>query len=267
MRSTRRGGRSWRPGPDTAIALVALVLAAAGVSWATVGESGQPVITACANEDLLLSLSTNGSCPQGSTTVQWNQQGPQGPQGPQGSPGLIGPQGPPGAGATPAAPVVATLFKTYKSGFSVQTAFDAPGAYTVNGNVTENVDPSAWPARFTGTPPSIALHCELLAGPNGGQTTLVGRQTQVFSWYGGTIRHYFPSTYDGPAGAGGTVTITSVPYTAFFTCETFGDSSGDHHRQALPGVQFVNPTINIGHETLQTLSPSKLIEAGPIGPR
>ncbi len=112
-------------------------------------------------------------------------------------------------------------------------------------------------------PPSISVPCALRAGPNIPLSTPAESETQTFSWYGGTIMHYFPATFNGPAGVGATVTVPSLPYLAVFSCYPRRGS----RNIGLPGVKWVDPTIDIGHETTQKLVPSRLIEVGPIGPR
>src|SRR2546423_1148129 len=113
MEDSRRARRTWRPGPDTAIALTALVLCAGGVGWAATRDASTQVITACADQaGGTLHLLTSGSCdPASQTQVQWNQQGPQGAQG------LAGPQGPPGSTANQA--VSAALQTTFPNRFTV----------------------------------------------------------------------------------------------------------------------------------------------------
>ena len=44
------------------------------------------------------------TCPNGTTAVSWNQQGPAGATGPAGTTGPAGPQGPPGPAASPSGP-------------------------------------------------------------------------------------------------------------------------------------------------------------------
>jgi hypothetical protein len=207
--------RRWRPGPDTAIALAALLFAGGGVSWAVTQNSSPSVITSCVDQNNFMHLSTDGTCPVGSgqTTVQWNQQGPAGPTGVQGAPGLVGSQGPPGRNA--AQPVVATVHQTFHYKFAVVLSFSATGTYFVDGSVTEQVNTAGWSTvyRKYGAP---GITCFLIAGP---PTTTFDQETQTFYYYGGTIDRYYPLTVNGPAGAAATIKVTSLPYTAKFQCE------------------------------------------------
>ena len=96
----RADRRRWRPGPETAIALGALLLAGGGVGWAASTTSDSGVVNACAGAtSRQLYLMPPGGCQAGDTALQWNVQGPQGIQGPrglQGVPGTPGLQGVPG---------------------------------------------------------------------------------------------------------------------------------------------------------------------------
>jgi hypothetical protein len=266
----RTGWRARWPGPAAALALVALVLAATGVGWAASRDQSASVITACANADQVLSLSTTGSCPQGDTLVQWNQQGPQGLQGPPGLPGLVGPpgqQGPPGAAAS--GNVVAWGPSEYKNGFSIQAEVDKPGQYWLDGSVYLNLNggkvvrtvctdnPCAPVPTQTLTPT-----CRLLTGPpNGGATEVASWQDTW--WYHPNSQSWFgPLPFRNQVDAiSDVVDVTNTPLELYLTC-LLGHSSG-LLRWVHPFAYWVHPTIEVETYTPPTL-PGKLI--GPALP-
>ncbi len=165
VRRTER--RRWRPGPDTAIAVTAVVLAAGGASWAATRQAGSGVINAC--EDTSSRALSIAPCSTSQTALQWNVEGPQGPagaagaqgpQGPQGPQGLQGPQGTAGPqGPSGARGVVALPTSNGGTGgggsgpyrhFTLHVVLAAPGYYSVTGT-TEL-------AHFYATPsPSVAF--------------------------------------------------------------------------------------------------------------
>jgi hypothetical protein len=82
--------RRWRPGPDTAIAVVALVLAAGGVGWAASGLTrSSATITACENTTTgALRIPLSGSCdPNVETGSVVEHAGPPGTTGRSGASG------------------------------------------------------------------------------------------------------------------------------------------------------------------------------------
>jgi hypothetical protein len=264
MRRSRKVGSAWRPGPDTAIALVALVLAAGGVSWAVTRAAAPAVITACTSPSSgnIMMLSSTGSCTAGATTVQWNQQGPTGPQG---VPGLIGPKGP--AGQNASQPILAYAHTTRYYRFAVDYNFTATGTYLVDGTVTERVNTANWShatyQRF-GVP---GITCYLLAGQYPSQLTALDQEPQSWAYFGGTINRYYPLTVDGPYGAGADVKVPSLPYLARFQCRGTVSKNGKVTRYAnLPNTAFVDPTITAQPVSNQTLSISKLTVVGPVRP-
>lgn len=230
------------------------------------------MITACANADQVLSLSTSGSCPQGDTLVQWNQQGPQGPQGPPGLQGLEGPpgqQGPPGAAAS--GYVVAWGPSEYKNGFSIRAEIDKPGKYWLDGSVyldlyggtivkTVCVDkPCAPVATQTLTPA-----CHLLTGPpNGGATETASWQNTW--WYHPNSQSWFPPLpFHGQVDAVSDVVDLSnsnTPLEVYFTCR-LGHSKLLLH-WVRPFAYWLHPTIDVETYTPPKL-PGKLI--GPALP-
>jgi len=77
-------------------AVVCVGLAAGGVAWATIPDSGG-VIHACYQKNSgqlrVIDPSTGDSCSNAEKSLSWSQTGPTGPQGPQGPQGAQGPQG------------------------------------------------------------------------------------------------------------------------------------------------------------------------------
>ena len=164
----------FRVSPALAVAVAALVLALAGVAWATIPDSSG-VIHGCYRSQpglgflgprkgalRVIDPSAGGKCTVGETAIQWNQTGPQGPQGPKGDTGATGPQGATGAtgaqgpqgptGATgPAGPefVVSgivnadgTFSVVSKSpGTNVTVSHAGPGHYTLTASGLGNQGP------------------------------------------------------------------------------------------------------------------------------
>jgi hypothetical protein len=75
------------------VALVAAMLAGAGVAWA-VGEDN--TVKACYDRGGNLRVQLGDECPRGWTATEWSVTGPEGPPGPTGLQGPAGPQGEPG---------------------------------------------------------------------------------------------------------------------------------------------------------------------------
>jgi hypothetical protein len=82
-----------RPSPSTLVMVVALLIAAGGIAYASIpGPSGviRGCYTTASPHALQVIDSGDRACPGGTTALTWNSKGPAGPNGPQ------GPQGPPG---------------------------------------------------------------------------------------------------------------------------------------------------------------------------
>lgn len=263
----KRGRRSWRPGPGSAVAAVALVLAGGGVGWAAGADSSDNTVSSCTSPasapgGAQLSI-VQGSCPVGDTQgVQWSQQGP------QGAPGLAGAQGPPGQNASEAIAALAPASgRKYSYRFAVDYAFAAIGNYQVDGSVTENVNTVKWSYtkyKHFGIP---GITCYLLAGPDQGQLSERDQETQYWAYFFGTINRYYPLTINGPYGAGAEVKVTTLPYTARFQCEgTFTKNGTLHGSVNLPNTVFASPTITVQPVSTKTLSISKLTVIGPVRP-
>jgi hypothetical protein len=82
------------------VAIVAIVLAFAGVGWASIPDSGG-VIHACYKKEhgqlRVTDADQQQSCRHSEVALSWSQTGPQGPIGPQGPKGDTGPAGPQGS--------------------------------------------------------------------------------------------------------------------------------------------------------------------------
>ena len=123
----------WRPTPNTAIALTALVLAAGGGGYALAAATGDQVITACLDSasGQPTKIITSGSCDGGQTSLSWNQSGPQGVQGP------VGPSGKDstadGGLTVVALPPKPSVRRTGQ--FTASLQLPAPGTYQIDGHV------------------------------------------------------------------------------------------------------------------------------------
>jgi hypothetical protein len=139
-RSPRR--RSWRPNPDTALALVALVLAAGGGGYALGAGTGDQVITACfdpASGSVPQKIIAGTDCGPGQSALSWNQIGPLGPTGSQGPAGPAGAGGPAGAAAPVDRTIVAAIDGSTgppgQPGSFVVNLELSPGTYELDGTV------------------------------------------------------------------------------------------------------------------------------------
>jgi hypothetical protein len=252
----RHRRRARRLSPAMLVALAALVVAAGGAGLAVGSDQSTSVITACANADQQLSLSTTGSCPQGSTLVQWNQQGPQGLEGPPGQ------QGPPGAGG---GGVVAWGPSEYKNGFSIRGEIDKAGAYWLDGSVYLNLNVM----HRTLVPPQpvkslpLTPSCHLLTGPPNGGATEVGSWSDTW-WYHPYGQSWFPPLpFHGQVDAVSDVLdVTDTPLELYFTCKVPYPTQLRHWVQH-PAASWLHPTINVEAYTRPSL-PGKLI--GPALP-
>lgn len=239
------------------VALVALVLAATGAGWAATRDAGSSTITACANADEVLSLSTTGSCTSGNTLVEWNQQGPQGPPGQQGAPGAAAP-----------APVAARLTQVFSHRFQVQYVFDGPGTYTVDGKVDVKAGAGGWPAwliphwvkHHHKIPTVLGITCTLATGASLSAMTVRDQVTQTFYWFGGSFQRYMPTSFAGPLETSAQVTapalVNGIPYLAAFYCIAgIVDTSKGRvtHVLGLPGIQLQGPEIDAQRGTAQPL--------------
>jgi hypothetical protein len=110
-------GRLWRhrPSPAMVIALLALLIAMGGTSYAAIRLPANSVGTKQLKTNAVVSSKVkNGSLTAADfapRTIPTGPRGPQGPAGPQGPPGAMGPtgpQGPPGAPAVTSIDVVSS---------------------------------------------------------------------------------------------------------------------------------------------------------------
>jgi hypothetical protein len=247
--------------------VLALLLAAGGVSWAaTSHDASPPVLSACTSPasgpgGAQLSI-VSGSCPAGDTQgVQWNQQGLQGPQG------LVGPAGPPGRNASQA--TVAQFGQTERKfghSFAVDYSFTATGDYSVQGNVTEHVDTTHWSYTQYKRHGIPGITCYMLAGPNPNGLAVLDAEPQLWAYFFGTTNRYYPFTVDGPLSAGyPEVKVTSLPYMARFQCQgTFTKNGQVAGKVSLPNTTFTDPSITVQPASKATLSSAKLKVVGPI---
>jgi hypothetical protein len=240
------------------VALAALVVAATGAGWALGSDQNASVISACANTDQVLSLSTTGSCPQGSTLVQWNQQGPQGLEGPPGQ------QGAPGAGGG----VVAWGPSEYKNGFTIRGEIDKTGTYWIDGSVYLNLNVMHNDLVPTQPLKSLPLtpSCGLLTGPLNGGATEVGSWRSTW-WYHPNGQSWFPPLpFQGQIDAASDVQVTNPPLELYFTCKVPYPPKL-HHWVRHPDALWLHPTINVGAATRPSF-PGRLIgSALPKQPR
>jgi hypothetical protein len=256
MRRTVRLVGQWRPRKGTAIAGVLLAVLAAGVGWAATRAVNAGVITACVDQagPGTMMLSSSGSCAAGQTTVQWNQQGPQGQPGLEGPPGQLGPQGPPGAAANNGG-VVAWGPSAYKTGFTISTEIDKPGAYVADGSVDVVIKPDPL------HPHPATAACGLLTGPPNGTATSVASWKQAFVYHKKT-KSYTPSGLSGPVdiNAGLSLGATDVPLEVYFSCHSLF-SVWSH-----PTITIEAATSTAFHTRVGAALPvAPVIGPGPIG--
>lgn len=94
----------FRLSPAMVVAVVAVVLALGGVSWASIPDSSGVVHSCYKKENgqlRVINTDQGQTCRHSETALNWSQTGPQGPAGPQGATGPQGPAGPQGpTGAT-----------------------------------------------------------------------------------------------------------------------------------------------------------------------
>ncbi|HEY1356061.1 MAG TPA: hypothetical protein VGF09_07070 [Solirubrobacterales bacterium] len=235
--------------------MAALVLASTGVGWAVGSDQSNSVITACANADQTLSLSTSGSCPPGSTLVQWNQQGPQGLEG---SPGQQGPSGTGGG-------VVAWGPSEYKNGFSIRGEIDKPGKYWLDGSVYLKLNAVHNDRVASASVKSVTLtpSCHLLTGPENGGASEVANWSNTW-WYHPYGQSWLPPLpFSGQVDATSDVLeVTNPPLELYFSCKV-PYSTLLHRWVSRPMALWQHPTIEVETYTPPSL-PGKLI--GPALP-
>lgn len=121
-----------------AVLVAAVGLAAGGVAYATIPDSGG-VIHGCyqKNEGQLrvIDPSAGGACRSSESALSWSQTGPQGPQGPNGPAGPAGPQGPQGAPG-PAGQDGVSGYTTVQDSYDLApNEFDDAGTFCPAGDV------------------------------------------------------------------------------------------------------------------------------------
>ena len=200
----------WRPTPDTALALTALVLAAGGGGYA-LGAGGDQVITACvdAANGTPTQIITTGSCPGGQTALSWNQSGPQGSQGVQGPVGPAGKDAPPTTDKTVVAlPPKPTLRRPRT--FSVSLQLPGPGTYLIDAH-------TAWNQGTIGT--DVPINCSISRSQPA--TTLDTLTTKVLKddlFNTGVLDETAITTVVAPDPITGPVAPLPVPVTVTFRC-------------------------------------------------
>lgn len=117
----------------------ATVAVAAGVTLPFSGDGN--TINGCYSTGgaLRVLTSTQSSCPDGFSPIQWNVTGPQGPAGPQGPKGDIGPQGPQGEQGPPGSSDVFVDYGHWAipdgQTDTVATVTLPPGLYTLDASI------------------------------------------------------------------------------------------------------------------------------------
>ena len=211
--------RRWRPGPDTAIACVALAVAAGGGGYALGAVAGGSTVTACLDAaGTPKKIVTTGDCaPLPGTTdpltpVSWNQVGPQGQQGP------IGPAGK-DAGSEPTVISLPPVPKRERRGtFIVGLQLPGPGTYLLEGHVD-------W-TRLALTADAVAK-CRILRNQ---PTALLDSLNIALSRngpYGGEIDENGLTTVVAPAPSSGPVQQRPTPVFARFTCRAYRSATSD----------------------------------------
>jgi hypothetical protein len=214
--SERRRPR-WRPTPDTALALTALVLAAGGGGYALGAAGEDQVITACLDPatNQPAKIITTGSCAGGQTAVVWNQSGPKGPSGATGSEGATGSAGPAGLDAVNDQTVVALPPKPTlrrRRTFSVSLQLTDPGTYAIDGHVD-------WTRGKIGS--DVPINCQIArTQPATVLDTLTTKVVKDDPFGFSSINESALTTVTKPAPtqSNGTVIQLPVPVTVTFTC-------------------------------------------------
>jgi len=212
--------KHWRPGPDTAIALLALAIALGGVGYAATTRDSSPsqVIHACVEPaGNHMTYSAGGTCPGGQTLITWNQQGP---------------QGPPGANGVSPSPVIAnTLSKTFKGHFFISTEVDKPGTYEFEGKVVEQANTKSWTLKKTNT-----VTCGLYTGvPSSNVRSTVRQNVQSFVYGNGGFN---PPSFYGTIDQTWVETVTNPPFAIAFAC-------GEKYNASAALVKFIDPALSV----------------------
>lgn len=206
----------WRPTPDTAIALLALTLAAGGGGYALAAATTDQTITACVESGTGIpqKIISSGSCDPGLTALSWNQAGPQGPAGSTGSTGTQGPVGPAGKDAATAPETVVALppkpTLRRKGRFSVSLELPGPGTYQIDGHV-------AWTT--SGLKFDAPVACQISRTQ---PATVVDKlETKILKddpFGFSTIDESAVTTVEAPGGSAGQVIAVPVPVKVTFGC-------------------------------------------------
>jgi hypothetical protein len=221
------------------VAIGMLVMAAGGFAWADTRSVSPKVITACANADNALFLSTTGSCPSNETVLSWNQQGPPGP-----------------AGQAPQ-PVLVRAPSSYKRGFSIKGEIDAAGDYFIDGSVDLSLTPKLQDNHYH----PFKAFCNLYRQPPNSTATLLARWTMVFHRI---IGGYSPGSVNGLIDVNGTYQLpqSQTPLTIILSCQGGLDAVWTH-----PTITYeatANPAVF--HPTVGPALPNKpRIGPGQIG--
>ena len=234
-----------RPRAGVAAVVGVLVLAAAGVGWATTRAGDPVVIHACANADNALFLSASGSCSPGQTPLSWNQQGPQGPPG-----------------ATGQAPIPLRAFGTssYKRGFSISAEIDAPGDYFIDGSVDLALTPSRLHNKHI-----FKAYCYLYSGPKGASAVRIAQWSTVFHLHAGQPSFFVPSSVNGLVDVNQVQSLdkTMVPREIYFSCQGGPDAVWTH-----PAITYELTTTATFHTRVGAALPKRrIIGPGPLNQR
>lgn len=229
----------WRPTPDTAIAMLALAVAAGGGGYAVAAVTAGPQVFACldAATGQPTKIATAGGCSPGQTQLAWDQSGPQGPQGPPGQQGAQGVQGPAGpAGKDAVAQVVVAGPRIQKAQyartFTIKGTVSGSGWFQLHGHVE-------WRQLQPGR--DVALHCSINRFAPFQTLDTYNLNIPKNDLFGvGTVEEYgyvlLPRTAD--PGAGGVVQ-PAAPVTVTFKCTAVTGS------KRAAGLVFQDPTLTI----------------------
>lgn len=175
----------------------AAVAGTAGVSFASIPASSGTINGCYNNKNGALSvIDSSAKCPNGTTSLNWNQTGPPGPAGPTGATGAAGPQGPAGpvgaTGATgaqgPAGPTgaVGPQGPQGPQGNTGQQGPAGPTGATGPQGPQGPVGPSSvyWNQKVTATdvPPGGTNIPDLLAEPMPGPNDLTQANVWLVNW-------------------------------------------------------------------------------------
>jgi len=218
----------WRPTPDTAIALLALTVAAGGGGYAVASVTAGPQVFACldAASGQPTRIATSGACAPGQTQLAWDQSGPQGPQGPQ---------GPAGKDAVPQIVVAGPTVRhtRYARTFTLTATVPGAGWYQLHGH-------AEWRRVLLGR--DIALHCSINRLTSFRTLDTYNVTIPAGDPFGtGTVEEdaYLQVPAAADPGPGG-VTQPTVPVTVSFKCTAVSATAAQ--RTALT---FQDPTLTI----------------------